>query len=256
ATQGNKSPGKQDPPTSWRDVPVDGLCCHNPSPEVSEIIRLGQDAMARKRRAWDDWMLIAEALAAGRAEVMRDVHTNQPTGRRYERAMSEWLIKNGFKEVDKGARCRLLECLQHRDEIERWRALLTDAERFRVNHPDTVLRKWKKSVAVPDLQAKPKTSAFAQLKEAHAQLIEDHHRLEVAAGGGDLWSSQDTAKDIQAVMQARLSAEKAMKVGRGLYVDSLKKLSKPKRLDEVERLIKQLGLSPLALVDELKAVTS
>src|SRR5262249_1785848 len=150
------------------------------------------------------------------------------------------------------------ECLQHRDEIERWRALLTDAERFRVNHPDTVLRKWKKSVAVADLQVKPKTSAFAQLKEAHAQLIEDHHRLEreVAAGGGDFWSSQDPAKDIQAVMAAKLSAEKAMKVGRGLYVDSLKKLSKPKRLDEVERLIKQLGLSPLALVDELKAVTS
>ena len=36
--------------------------------------------MTRKRRAWADWIAIGEALQAGRAEVMRDVHTNQPTG--------------------------------------------------------------------------------------------------------------------------------------------------------------------------------
>ena len=67
---------------------TDGLCQHNPS-SVSEVVRLGQEAMACKRRSWDDWLLIAEALQTGRAEVMRELHTNEATGRRYEKAMGE-----------------------------------------------------------------------------------------------------------------------------------------------------------------------
>jgi hypothetical protein len=46
-------------------VADDGFSQLNPSP-VSEVIRLGQEAMARKRRGWDDWLLIAEALQAAR----------------------------------------------------------------------------------------------------------------------------------------------------------------------------------------------
>src|SRR4051794_24053124 len=91
---------------------ADGSCCHDPS--ISETVRLGQEALARKRRGWPDWIAIGDALLAGRAEVMRDTHTNEPTGRRYEKAMAEWLVKNGFKEIDKRVRSRLLECLQHR----------------------------------------------------------------------------------------------------------------------------------------------
>ena len=53
-------------------------------------------------------MIIAEALDVGRSEVMRELHTNHPSGRRYEKAMGEWLVANGFKDIDKGARCRLL----------------------------------------------------------------------------------------------------------------------------------------------------
>ena len=46
-------------------------------------------------------------------------------------------------DIDKGARRRLLERLRHREQIERWRTLLTDSVRFKLNHPDAVLRKWK-----------------------------------------------------------------------------------------------------------------
>jgi len=59
---------------------------------------MGQEAMARKRRAWADWVAIGEALQVGRAEVMRETHTNQPTGRRYEKAMAEWLVANGSRD--------------------------------------------------------------------------------------------------------------------------------------------------------------
>ncbi|MBR0698105.1 hypothetical protein [Bradyrhizobium lablabi] len=194
-------------------VNPDGLCCHNPS-ELK--VRLGQEAMARLRRRWEDWMIIAEALDVGRTEVMRDLHTNQPKGRRYEKAMGEWLVANGFKDVDKGARCRLLECLRHREHIERWRALLTDNERFKLNHPDAVLRKWKAAIAIPDPNATPKPSPFAQLKDAHAQLIEENHRLQhrIEAADGDLWKPTDTAADIADVMVATLSPAKAERTAR------------------------------------------
>ena len=168
--------------------------------------------MARKRRGWADWVAIGEALQVGRAEVMRDAHTNQPTGRRYETAMAEWLVANGFKEIDKGVRSRLLECLQHRTEVDQWLSRLTDSERLRFNHPNTVLKRWKGSTVVPDPNATPKPSPFAQLKEAHAQLIEENHRLK--STDGDLWKPSDTAADIAKVMIAALTPTKAESTAR------------------------------------------
>ena len=78
--------------------------------------------MERQRRGLDDWMDIAEALQVGRAEGMRAAQTNEPKGKRYEKIMGEWLVAHSFHIVDKGTRTRLLECLQHREAIEKWRA--------------------------------------------------------------------------------------------------------------------------------------
>jgi hypothetical protein len=142
------------------DAPVgdDGLSQHNPSPLVSEVVRLGQEAMARKRRVWEDWLAIAEALLVGRTDVMRTLHTNEATGRRFEKAMGDWLIAHSFKEIDKGTRSRLLDCLKHKVEIEKWRSRLTDAERFKFNHPDAVLRKWKASTVISHVTPPPSPS--------------------------------------------------------------------------------------------------
>jgi hypothetical protein len=204
------------PSASVKPQISDGLCCHNPS-ELK--VRLGQEAMARQRRRWEDFMIIAEALDVGRAEVMRELHTNQPTGRRYEKAMGDWLLANGFADVDKGARCRLLECLRHREQIEKWRALLTDSERFKLNHPDAVLRKWKAATAIPDPNAMPKPSPYTQLKDAYAQLIEENRRLQhkVEAADGDLWKPSDSPADIAGVMVATLSSAKAERTAREIF---------------------------------------
>lgn len=207
--------------------------CHSPKgssefgqPELSqdnpssEIVRLGQEAMARQRRIFDDWLAIAEALQFGRAQAMRDVHTNEPRGACYEKAMADWLIANGFKEIDKGARSRLLKCLEHRVEIEKWRLRLTDAERFRYNHPNVVLRKWKASTVVPNANAAPsRVSAYAKLQTEHAQALDRLHRAEreIERGGGDLWTRDDTAQDIAKTMRANLkSAAQAEHVARAL----------------------------------------
>jgi hypothetical protein len=205
----------------------DGLCQHNPSASDDEVVRRGQEAWARQRRAFEDWMAIAEALQIGRGDVMRDVHTNQPTGKWYEKAMAAWLVANGFKEIDKGARNRLLECLKHRIEIEKWRARLTDTERFRFNHPDTVLRKWKAATVIADPNAAPKPlSPQAKMKEVNIDLQERLHRAEreLASRDGDLWKPTDTAVDIAGVMIAVLSPAKAERTAKEI----IKKLKERK----------------------------
>jgi hypothetical protein len=211
-------------PPSTTVTQADGLNCVNPS--INEKVRVGQEAMARKRRGWADWIAIGEALQVGRAEVMRDVHTNQPVGRRYEKAMAEWLVANGFKEIDKGVRSRLLECLQHRTEIDQWLSRLTGSERFRFNHPNTVLKRWKGSTVIPDPNATPKPSPYAQLKTAHTQLIEENHRLQhrIEAADGDLWKPSDSPANIAGVMVATLSPAKAERTAREI----LKKLKERK----------------------------
>jgi hypothetical protein len=190
----------------------DGLRQLNPS--VSEVVRLGQEAMARKRRGWDDWLAIAEALQFGRTEVTHALHTNEPRGRRFEKAMSEWLIAHSFKEIDKGTRSRLLDCLKYKIEIEKWRVRLTDAERFAFNHPDTVLRKWKAATVIPDPNAPVKVSPHQKLKDSLIALQEDNDRMkrEIERGGGDLWSADDRPKDIARVIVGKLTKAKAEKV--------------------------------------------
>jgi hypothetical protein len=205
------------PTAHLRTVVDDGLSQHNPS-AVSEIVRLGQEAMARKRRAWDDWLAIATALQVGRTDIMRELHTNEPHGRRFEKAMGEWLLAHGFKEINKGTRSRLLECLKHKAEIQAWHSRLTNAERFAFNHPDTVLRKWKAATLVPDPSAPPRVSPVQKLKDSVVTLQEQNDRMrrEIERGGGDLWSAEDRPQDIAKVVFGKLSRHKAEKVARAL----------------------------------------
>jgi hypothetical protein len=147
---------------------------------------------------------------------MRSLHTNEPAGRRFEKAMGNWLIANQFKEIDKGTLSRLLECLKHIAEIEKWRSLLTDSERWRFNHPDTVLRKWKASTVVPDPNAAAKPSSPMQkLKDALVVAVEERDRYKRKVElGGDLFAPTDRPRDIAKLILSKLSKPKAEKVAR------------------------------------------
>jgi hypothetical protein len=190
-----------------------------------EIVRRGQEAMKRKHCSFEDCLIIAEALEIGRTESMRAAHTNEPTGKRYDKQMGEWLLANGFHLIDKATRSRLREVIEHRAAIEKWRATLTEPERFRFNHPDAVLRRWKKKNAVRDPNAPP--SPMRKLKEANIQLQEKLHRVEreIARGGGDLWNADDRPEDIADIMLAKLTISKAERVARAI----LKKLKEQKK---------------------------
>ena len=193
-------------------VKTDRLDCPTYHPDEA-VVRAGQEAWCRLRSnaTWDDWKQVGNAHVIGRHKAMIEAGVNQPTGRRYNEAFGTWQREFGFENLDKGDRARLFEVMGHLAKIEAWLATLTTSEKLRLNHPTSILRKWKGSTAVPDPNATPKPSPYAQLKEAHAQQIEENHRLQkkIETADGDLWKATDTAADIANVMIDTLSLAKA-----------------------------------------------
>jgi hypothetical protein len=111
-----------------------------------------------------------------------------------------------------------------------WRATLTTGDRLKVNHPAVVLRRWQKTVKKPD-NAAPKVTYVEKLKASIIEIEERNARMqrEIDHGGGDLWTAKDTAKDIAAVIFAKVSASKAHDISRelGLLVRTESKARDP-----------------------------
>jgi hypothetical protein len=107
----------------------------------------------REKATWHDWMIIAEALVVGRTRAMITAQTNKPVGTLYVRAIGAWLTANGFDEINPQERYRAILCLEHREEIEQWRAGLDDAKRRRLNHPAAVWAHWSAKKAKEDAPA-------------------------------------------------------------------------------------------------------
>jgi hypothetical protein len=105
---------------------------------------------------------------------------------------------------------------------------LTTTERLKINHPNTVLRKWQAATSVPtaDLEKAKKPTRTEKLEHELAALITENHRLkrEVEKGGGDLWSPDDTPEDIGAVIDAKLSHHKFDRL-----LEVMKKISKSRQ---------------------------
>jgi hypothetical protein len=165
---------------------------------TDETILRGQNAWARVRddHAWEDWLHVGAAPVIGRAEAMRETHVNEPVGYNYNTAFGAWLRRYGFETIDKGDRARLFEVMDKLVEIEAWRATLTERQRRLLNHPTTVLRKWRTATAVVDPKAPPKASATAKLKESVAELSEENYRLkrDADASSFDLWAGKEPRK--------------------------------------------------------------
>jgi hypothetical protein len=196
------------------------------------VLHRGRDAWNRLRanQTWDDWKAVGKAHVIGQATAMRDAHINKPKGRSYNAAFSAWQKKFGFEGLDKGVRSRLLEVMKHLAEIDAWLAKLPPTEQQKINHPNTVWRRWKASTVVPDPKAPPKVSAYQKLSESVAALQEENDRMkrEIERGGGDLWSATDRPRDIAKVIFDKVGKSKAEKVARAI----LKMLDDLKRGDE------------------------
>jgi hypothetical protein len=189
--------------------------------EHGAVIR-GREAWDRLKidLTWEDWMLTGEALKVGRSECFNAAQTNSVDDKRYRIEFNGWLKANGFDDMDSAARTRLFQCMDHRTEIEEWRATLPLKDRLKLNHPQSVIRKWKAATSKEKTAQPP---AKAGLRDENMRLQEaldaeqvknrELERRQDTITEGCEWTWQDSPKDIAAVWY-RLHPGKAVQAAR------------------------------------------
>ena len=158
------------------------------------VIRQGRQAlkMLNSDQNFTWWLDVGDAILIGREEAMREAGTNQPEGGRYNRLFGEWLAREKL-DFDKGDRSRLLQVMDNRLAIEGWRMTLPLVERRNLNHPSTVLRKWKASTKIGELKEKRTQSDAANFLVRELDDAKAHNaELQAALDARD--SSRLTAK--------------------------------------------------------------
>jgi hypothetical protein len=182
-----------------------------------QIVRLGVEAAGRLAadHHYVDWIAVGRAVAVGRTEAMREAHTNKPEGRGYAEAMHRWLKCTGLVNVigDKATRTRLLDLIEHHDQVEVWRKTLPFNKQLELNHPNTVWRHWKKATIIPHPDKKTVPSPVAKLKESVVLLEEENQRLK-SLNGGNAFTSKDRPVDVVRILVSTFSPNKLGEIRR------------------------------------------
>jgi len=116
------------------------------TPEEEQVLEAGISALATlkqtRTRDWNLWVSVGETLQILRDKVMHAVGVKEPVGASYNLLFGEWLSRLDL-DTPRSTRSHLLELIQHRIEVERWRASLPAEERYRYTHPNSIWKKWK-----------------------------------------------------------------------------------------------------------------
>ena len=128
-----------------------------------------------ERRTWEHYIVIGEAMVAARAEIMRKLDRNDPTGPAYQREFKTWLVKYRLADMDKGARARLIELIDALPEVKEMLSGWSDQDRRKRNHPNTIyhaLEKWRVAHGRPT-ETRTKKPTGTSRKE----LLQENERL-------------------------------------------------------------------------------
>ncbi|WP_316234230.1 hypothetical protein [Bradyrhizobium sp. SZCCHNR1098] len=145
----------------------------------ASIIAEGKAAWQRlkdqSRATFADWVAIGRALQAARRECMARARVNAPFGSSYQKHMRDWLREAGMADLDNHERYNAVLMVEHLGEIEAYRATLSEAERMRCNHPNTVLVHWRRGSA-PTAKPGPKPIRHVvEHKDRNARAQRDEH---------------------------------------------------------------------------------
>lgn len=110
----------------------------------SERVADGKAAWERRKanadKSFADWLLIGEALVIGRKQCQAQARAPKAAGKAYNDRFGSWLKTHYFDDIDGSDRSKLFKIMEHRAEIEEWRANLEPAQRAAWNHPSTIWR--------------------------------------------------------------------------------------------------------------------
>ena len=138
--------------------------------ELDRVCRQGQEAWKnlQNEQNYNDWIKVGEALQIGRTQAMAEAGVNTPSGKGYNIAFGKWLKKYQLDTMDSGDRTRLFDIMANKVPIEEWRSTLPLTERLKLNHPNSIWRKWK----AREQAKKPKDPNKPTLTDVNIQLQE------------------------------------------------------------------------------------
>jgi hypothetical protein len=192
----------------------DGLSQDNPSTDHDIIITAAQEAARRllSGQSWQDWRKVGSAAQILRGRAMLEAGTNKPEGKLYAAAFGRLLADAKLDKLlggneHKALRCRLLELMDHINEVDVWWARLAANNRVEWNYPLTIYKHWQRLKAPTAPPADKPLSPVAKLKESIAALSEENLRLKEANGCSTI-SARDSARDVVTVLRGMFSARK------------------------------------------------
>lgn len=104
---------------------------------------------SNKNWNWRDWIIVGDSMMKARAEAFEEASTNKAVGGRYNQAFGRILRHERLDGIDSATRNHLFQVMDNLPAIEAWRQPLAQNLKERLNHPLSVLRRWKASQAVP-----------------------------------------------------------------------------------------------------------
>jgi chromosome segregation ATPase len=151
---------------------------------VDQLSRAMEQAWRRikgaESRLWGEWIVVGEGLLAGRRWALQVSGSEEPRGRAYNTAYSEWLNHyRGIRDMHETVRARLLKVMEERPAIEEWRATLTEPERRNLNNPTTVWRKFNARTRTPASRRQRNASRTGEeLDQSNARIDELEEELQ------------------------------------------------------------------------------
>jgi hypothetical protein len=200
----------------------DALPQGNPSPStrINAVIQAAQEAAHRLTagQSWDDWKAVGRALQVVRTQAMAEARTNKPEGKHYAAAFGRLLSDAKLDKLvggneHKALRSRLLDLIDHIDDVEKWRSVLPLNRRLELNYPRTIWQHWQHSKIPINNNSEKPPSLVAKLKENIAALEEENTRLKQLNGGNTLLA-KDTARDVVRLLQQTYPESKLKEIRR------------------------------------------
>jgi hypothetical protein len=211
---------------SWLDRPTTSADSGVPGTvEASRVLFAGARAAWKVLGTggvdWDTWLAVGRGLEECQKLALERAQSNDMSSQRAKKEMAKLLDAEQLACINKSVRSVLLAVMRDMPAIAAWRDTLTSTERMRMNHPQAVMRRYKRATIIPP--PKPDDGAAAaparglkaayQIADAEVQaakneIIELKQRLKTEVRlDGHFEAAMQSAKTEISELRQRLKTE-------------------------------------------------